>query len=147
MFCIFIGFSNLQSVSLNNLTKLQSVRANTFASLQKLKVLSLSNNELLEKIDREAFGPSQIIPEIYLNNNNLKALDYELLPWDKLTVFEIKGNNFYCSCDLYNISTALPKEITVVEDGPYCLDIRTLTGQRVYDLQIDACLDQVSLYS
>lgn len=131
---------------MNNLTKLQNVRANTFAPLKKLRVLKLSNNEFLEEIDREAFAPSQIIPEIYLNNNNLKSLDYTLLPWDKLRVFEVKGNNFYCSCDLYNISAALPKEITINEDGPYCLDINTLTGQRVYNLQIDVCLNQVSVF-
>lgn len=98
----------------------------------------------MEEIDRQAFGQNQIIPEIYLNNNNLKGLDYMLLPWEKLTVFEINGNNFYCSCALYNISTALPKHITGDEDGPYCLDTRTLTGLRVYDLQVDICLDQVS---
>lgn len=120
------------------------MKANTFAPLKKLKVLKLSNNEKLEEIDREAFGPAQIIPEIYLNNNNLKSLDYNLLPWDKLEVFEIRGNNFFCSCDLYNISSKLPKEITIQEDEPYCLDTRTLLGQRIFALQIDICLDQVS---
>lgn len=142
----FSGFSNLREVSLNNLTKLQNVRANTFVPLEKLQVLKMSNNRGLESIDREAFGPLQVIPNIYLNNNNLKALDYALLPWNKLTIFEIKGNNFYCSCDLYNISTALSEQIKLDEDGPYCLDMRTLTGQRIYDLQIDVCLNQVSVF-
>lgn len=126
---------------------MQNVRANTFSPLKKLQILKLSNNEFLEEIDREAFAPKQIIPEIYLNNNNLKGLDYTLLPWDKLTVFEIKGNNFYCSCDLFNISLALPREIKIDEDGPYCLDTRTLTGKRVYNLQIDICLNQVGKVS
>lgn len=133
-------------VSLNNLTELRSVKANTFAPLRKLKVLRLSNNERLKEIDREAFGPSQIIPEIYLNNNNLKELDYNLLPWQKLSIFEMSGNNFYCSCDLYNISMSLPKEITINEDGPYCLDTRTLTGMKIFDLQLDVCLNQVGFF-
>lgn len=141
----FVAFKNLREVSLCKLSELRSVKANTFAPLRKLKILRLCDNELLEEIDREAFGPGQIIPEVYLSNNKLKDLDFNLLPWANLSVFEMKGNDFYCTCDLYNISTTLPKDITRNRDGPHCTDTTTFLARQVYSLQIDVCLNQVRL--
>jgi hypothetical protein len=136
----FSGLPNVIELSVNNLTKLKYVNANTFASMPKLKKLSLSNNVLLKEIDREAFGTNQSIEEFYLNKNDLFRIDYKLLPWSKLHVFEFNDNPLDCSCDLYNISKALPRDITRVENGPYCMDPRSERYTFVYNLKSDICL-------
>lgn len=62
-----LGLGNIQDLSLNHLTELRSVKANTFAPLKKLKILRLSNNDKLIEIDRQAFGEGQIIQEVRKN--------------------------------------------------------------------------------
>lgn len=62
---------------MNNLTKLKYVNANTFASMKKLKKLSLSNNFVLTEIDRDSFGTNQTRPsnlkEVILKKKLSKA--------------------------------------------------------------------------
>lgn len=113
----------------------------------KLKKLSLSNNPILIDIDREAFAPGQSLDEFYLNNNELFKLNFELLPWSKLHVFEFKNNPFDCSCDLYNISLELSNDILRTEDGPYCMDPRTDREIQVFYLKSDICSMKVQKFS
>ncbi|KAJ3647145.1 hypothetical protein Zmor_024679 [Zophobas morio] len=135
----FLGLGNITELSANNLTMLKYINANTFAAMPKLKKLSLSDNFLLVDIDREAFGINQTLEEFYLNNNELYRLDYKLLPWSQLHVFQFKENPLECSCDLYNITTQLSADIMREEDGPYCEDPRTGRSIRVFYLKSDIC--------
>ncbi|XP_044272304.1 leucine-rich repeat-containing protein 70-like [Tribolium madens] len=135
----FLGLGNIIELSANNLTKLKYVNANTFDSMPKVKKLSLSNNFHLRDIDREAFAANQTLEEFYLNNNELFRLDFNLLPWSKLHIFEFKNNPFDCSCDLYNITLALSKDIIRSENGPYCMDPRTEREIQVFYLKSDIC--------
>ncbi|XP_063903896.1 uncharacterized protein LOC135123299 [Zophobas morio] len=135
----FRGLWNITELSANNLTTLMYIDANTFAAMPKLKKLSLSDNFLLMDIDREAFGINQTLEEFYLNNNELYRLDYKLLPWSKLHVFQFKENPLECWCDLYNITTQLSANIMREEDEPYCEDPRNGRSIRVFSLKSDIC--------
>lgn len=75
-----------------------------------------------------------------MNYNNLTYLSGNLLQWSKLVIFEMKGNPFQCSCNLYNISQALPSDITRnADEDPYCIYSPTQRHLRIYSLTSDLC--------
>ncbi|CAH1968922.1 unnamed protein product [Acanthoscelides obtectus] len=129
----FLGL-NLKYLYLNNLPRVKAVGPNTFATLPMLKKLEMCNNIHLRDIDREAFSPKQELVELYLNNNSLVEISYHLLQWKTLEIFEIMENPLSCTCDLYNISRDLKKDITRNLDGPSCVHSNG-NGQMIYRLK------------
>lgn len=41
--------------------------------------------------------------QLYLDDNNLSELPVDLIPWDKVEVLGMTGNEWLCNCDLANI--------------------------------------------
>ncbi|XP_044758563.1 leucine-rich repeat-containing protein 70-like [Coccinella septempunctata] len=136
----FAGFDNLIELSLNNLTNVVEVHANTFTPLKKLRKLFMSDNKYLEVIENDAFGRGNgmSIRELYLNNNNLMDIPSVLLDWPSLHVFEFNGNPLLCSCNLYNISKSLDKRITRLKAGPYCIGDEEMSFQ-VFSIDDKVC--------
>uniref|UniRef100_V5I8Y4 Leucine-rich repeat-containing protein 70 n=1 Tax=Anoplophora glabripennis TaxID=217634 RepID=V5I8Y4_ANOGL len=135
----FLGVTSITELYLDDLPRLTTIYVDTFANLPNLRKLSLRNNVNLMTIDREAFGINQTLEELYLTNNSLAELDYRLLPWSKLRVFELRDNLLECDCNLYNISRDLDASITRERDGPVCVDPRTDNIREVYALSQDIC--------
>ncbi|XP_060522372.1 chondroadherin-like isoform X2 [Cylas formicarius] len=141
----FLGVKSLREISLTNLPRLSYVKANTFAGLSNLKILKLSDNRNLATIDREAFAPNQILQELYLHNNSLRDLDFNLTHWTSLRLFTLDNNPLICDCDLFAIGQQLSWEITREKDGPLCLDPVTGQSKEVYHLKDDVCLIRTSI--
>jgi hypothetical protein len=82
---------------------------------------------------------------MYLNNNSLTALPYDLLQWSQLDTLEFNNNPLVCTCDLYEIAGALSGDITRNQDGPTCSDPATGQPLQVYSLTRDICEAKVLL--
>lgn len=136
----FGGLDNLVELSLNNLTNVVDVHANTFTNLKKLRKLFMSDNKYLEVFEKDAFGRGKDLSlrELYLNNNNLIDIPSVLLDWSSLHTFEFNDNPLLCSCNLYNISRRLNKRITRLKAGPYCIEEEEISVQ-VFSLDDRVC--------
>ncbi|CAG9773729.1 unnamed protein product [Ceutorhynchus assimilis] len=135
----FLGVKGIRMLSLTNLARLQYVNANAFSPLENLKILFLSDNPSLTTIDRDAFRENQVLEELYLHNNSLKDLHYNLTNWPTLRVFSLNDNDLICDCDLYNISQHLRPQIKQNGDGPYCINPMTDASMMIYRLTEEAC--------
>ena len=45
------------------------------------------------------------VQQVYLDNNYLSELSTDLMPWNKLEILGMTGNNWLCNCELANIVT------------------------------------------
>ncbi|KAG5870624.1 hypothetical protein JTB14_028548 [Gonioctena quinquepunctata] len=113
---------NVTELFLNDLPRLEFVGPNTFATLGHLRKIQLDNNSNLRAIDREAFGKQQKLDEIFLNNNSLRTIPFELLDWTCLKIVKIGDNPFKCDCDLYNIKESLSPKVTKNVHSLICFD-------------------------
>lgn len=67
----FLGIKTVIQLTLTNLSRLTYVHANTFAPIERLKILYLHTNKNLFGINAEAFGPHQVIEEVRFSSNKL----------------------------------------------------------------------------
>ncbi|XP_050300531.1 tsukushi-like [Anthonomus grandis grandis] len=135
----FLGVKGIITLSLTNMPRLQYVKANSFTPLKNLTILFMSDNPSLTDIDRDAFGPGQALEQLYLHNNSLQDLHYNLTKWSSLRVFTLTGNDLVCDCDLYKISLDLSKDIKENRDGPYCINPSNDQSESIYELGQLAC--------
>ncbi|KAK9881293.1 hypothetical protein WA026_015415 [Henosepilachna vigintioctopunctata] len=137
---LFNGLHNLVELSLNNLSNVYEVHSNTFRPLKKLVKLHLSNNPDLDVFEPDAFGmeDNMSLREVYLNNNNLIDIPSVLLDWPSLHIFEFNNNPLMCSCNLYNITKMLRRQITRLKAGPFCIGEEELSYQ-VFSLDDRVC--------
>ncbi|KAJ8926503.1 hypothetical protein NQ314_021105 [Rhamnusium bicolor] len=77
--------------------------------------------------------------DLYLTNNSLTELDYTLLKWTDLRIFELRDNSLECDCNLYKISKDLNEGIIRNLDGPVCTDPRDDISRPAYYLDGDIC--------
>lgn len=140
----FLGMDDILEISARNLTKLERIKTNTFAQAKKLKKLDLSQNQMLSAIDDQAFLNSEKLRELNLSNTRLPTLLPDILNWSELEVLDLNYNEFYCDCNLYNISQQLSEDIKRDQNGPYCKDVRTSFSLEIYTLTNDICMEGVS---
>ncbi|CAH2106553.1 unnamed protein product [Euphydryas editha] len=139
----FLGLSNLLELEVGENNYLDEVKRSTFTPLKSLRVLHLCHNKKLKYISHNAFRGLKekwTLKEVYLDDNNLSELSTDLLPWDKLEVLGMTGNNWLCNCDLANIVTKQnagskfkPGEI------PYCAAPMRLSGAYITNITVSFC--------
>lgn len=139
----FIGLTNLLELEVGENDYLEEVKRSTFTPLKSLRVLHLCHNRNLRYISHNAFRGIKdkwTLKEVYLDDNNLSELSTDLLPWDKLEVLGMSGNNWLCNCDLANIVTIQgagskfrPGEI------PYCAAPMRLSGAFITNITMSFC--------
>lgn len=102
------------------MTPLKVIGRGAFGKLEKLKEIHISNNPALTYLQADAFvrydkdvPTNKIWPRVkrlYLHNNNLSALDSQLLArWDDMELIDIRSNPWTCDCDnQWFVGTLLP---------------------------------------
>ncbi|XP_053607280.1 toll-like receptor Tollo isoform X2 [Plodia interpunctella] len=139
----FIGLNNLIELEVAENDYLEEVTRSTFSPLRNLRILHLCHNENLRYISHNAFRGLKdkwTLKEIYLDDNNLSELSPDLMPWNKLEILGMTGNNWLCNCDLANIITTQgagskfkPSEI------PYCAAPMKLAGSLITNITVSFC--------
>lgn len=136
----FEDLPSLTELSLNNLTYLDIIPKGLFVPLKRLRKLEICRNKNLQHIEVGAFDPNQTLNELYLEDNKLWEIFYELLDWYKLDVFKFKGNGLRCTCDLYEIIQKLKPANKMDKNGPLCIgDFET--SHQVFYLDGELCDD------
>ncbi|XP_076264945.1 uncharacterized protein LOC143199059 [Rhynchophorus ferrugineus] len=138
----FLGVQSIIELTLTNLSRLTYVHANTFSPIERLKILHLHSNINLFSINSEAFGARQGLKEMYLQDNALSTLSYNLTNWLTLDLLNLSGNQFYCTCDIYKIRHDLNQIITRDKDGPVCVDYITGNSKMLYELEEKDCEEE-----
>ncbi|XP_013199689.1 phospholipase A2 inhibitor beta [Amyelois transitella] len=139
----FVGLNNLIELEVAENDYLEEVTRSTFTPLKNLRVLHLCHNMNLRYISHNAFRGLKdkwTLKEVYLDDNNLSELSTDLMPWSKLEILGMTGNNWLCNCDLANIITGQgasskfkPGEI------PYCAAPMRLAGSLITNITISFC--------
>ena len=119
-----------------------------FHGLPKLEKLYLSDNELVSW-KASVFEDLPNLKRLKLNQNNLKTIAGWYFPnlsvLTNLTLLNIAGNPFECSCDLYWLTKSLPlleKIRTTDLDQAVCATPLALRGEKIADYKpsADVCL-------
>ncbi|CAH2268987.1 chondroadherin-like [Pararge aegeria] len=139
----FIGLTNLVELEVGENNYLEEVKRSTFTPLKSLRVLHLCHNRNLRYISHNAFRGIKdkwTLKEVYLDDNNLSELSTDLLPWNKLEVLGMTGNNWLCNCDLANIVTN-QEAGTKFKAGeiPYCAAPMRLNGAYITNITASFC--------
>lgn len=139
----FIGLSNLKVLEVAENEDLEEVKSNTFTPLTSLKTLHLCHNEMLRYISHNAFRVMKnlwTLKEVYLDDNNLRELPVDLMPWEKLEVLGMTGNDWLCNCDLANIiiTQSAGKKFNK-DEVPYCTSPSKLYGSLLTDIPMENC--------
>ncbi|CAG5031854.1 unnamed protein product [Parnassius apollo] len=147
----FVGLTNLVQLEVGENDFLEEVKRSTFTPLKNLRVLHLCHNPNLRYISHNAFRGMKekwTLKEVYLDDNNLSELSTDLMPWSKLEILGMTGNNWLCNCDLANIITKQeagakfkPGEI------PYCAAPMKFSGTFITNITLTFCPTFDSTYA
>lgn len=135
----FLGVKSVIELSLTNLPRLTYVNVNTFSPIKNLKVLFLHTNKNLFDINSQAFGENQTLEELYVQDNALNDLNYNLTKWSNLKLVNMSGNDFFCGCNMYNIAKDLKEDVKRDKDGPVCVNLVSGQSMMIYELTEEAC--------
>lgn len=83
-------FPNLESLVITN-SKMKFVNKVAFTSLNELKFLKLSGNEI-SLIEPELFEDNYNLEEIYLNDNKIEKISTDILSLGKLKLLQLENN-------------------------------------------------------
>lgn len=139
----FVGLSNLKELEIGENEYLDEVKRSTFTPLTSLRVLHLCHNRNLRYISHNAFRGLKdkwTLKEVYLDDNDLSELSSDLMPWAKLDILGMTGNNWLCNCDLADIVT-IQKAGTKFKPGeiPFCAAPMRLSGEYITNITLTYC--------
>uniref|UniRef100_A0A1A9W9I4 LRRCT domain-containing protein n=1 Tax=Glossina brevipalpis TaxID=37001 RepID=A0A1A9W9I4_9MUSC len=113
----FLGLKVLTQLNISFMPALKSIESNTFSRLETLTYLECSHNPNLIKFDLDSLmhcGNLTFLDLSFCNLNGLsfnmdfpslesnnKKYEFSPKPWIKLKMFNIKGNQWVCDCELF----------------------------------------------
>ncbi|XP_066964038.1 leucine-rich repeat neuronal protein 3-like isoform X1 [Macrobrachium rosenbergii] len=96
------SLNTLRILEISAMPELRNVGARTFSKLKSLEILRMSDCPALEVLDPLAFyvmdGDELTLKEIHIQDNQLKTLSKDMLPWLDLQVVDIQNNPWNCDC-------------------------------------------------
>lgn len=139
----FIGLTNLIALEVGENDYLDEVKRSTFSPLKNLRILHLCHNRNLRYISHNAFRGLKdkwTLREVYLDDNNLSELSTDLMPWNKLEILGMSGNNWLCNCDLANIVTKQGAGSKFKSDEiPFCAAPMKFSGTYITNITLSYC--------
>ncbi|XP_049869114.1 chondroadherin-like isoform X1 [Pectinophora gossypiella] len=139
----FNDLTHLIQLEVGDNDYLEEVKRSTFSPLKSLRTLHLCHNRRLRYISHNAFRGLKdqwTLTEVHLDDNNLSELSSDLMPWSKLVLLGMSGNNWLCNCDLANIVTKQGAGQKFKEDEiPYCAAPIKLSGQYITNITLTFC--------
>ncbi|XP_021183315.1 phospholipase A2 inhibitor beta [Helicoverpa armigera] len=139
----FVGLTNLIELEVGENDYLDEVKRSTFSPLKNLRVLHLCHNRNLRYISHNAFRGLKdkwTLKEVYLDDNYLSELSPDLMPWNKLEILGMTGNNWLCNCDLANIVTKQEAGTKFqIGEIPYCAAPMRFSGAYITNITISYC--------
>ncbi|CAB3253601.1 unnamed protein product [Arctia plantaginis] len=139
----FIGLTNLIQLEVGENDYLDEVKRSTFSPLKNLKVLHLCHNQNLKYISHNAFRGLKeqwTLREVYLDDNNLSELSTDLMPWNKLEILGMTGNNWLCNCDLVDIVSKKGAGLKFkTNEIPFCAAPMRFSGTYVTNVTLTYC--------
>jgi len=135
---MFNGLDGLDTLLLMSMHDLKSIGPDAFHGLDSVRVVDLSNSELLTIIDESAFMSAVNLTHLYLRNCSLTFIPAKLVPWDSMTSVNVTNNPLHCDCNagwmldevVFGNNTDVMNEIQNMK----CASPLTLRGMRIRDL-------------
>jgi Leucine-rich repeat (LRR) protein len=104
----FAVCSQLVTLSLSHLDRLQSVDSDAFVGLKQLHTLSLSHNKLLNILHADTFCHVADLSQLELNSNNLSSLPASALSClGSLQTLLVTDNPWSCDCGIKDLQDTL----------------------------------------
>uniref|UniRef100_A0AC34GSY0 LRRCT domain-containing protein n=1 Tax=Panagrolaimus sp. ES5 TaxID=591445 RepID=A0AC34GSY0_9BILA len=139
-------------------SNLQQIEDCAFCSFTKLKQISLSNNNNLSFIHKNAFGAISLGKPIQLDyfsihSCNISSLSEKLLDWKNVSHIDIRHNPLTCNCSMawlindYNASKPLyvnnlQSYFESYKNELRCTNPPELKNEHLYKLSGDFCLNE-----
>ncbi|CEF68189.1 Leucine-rich repeat and Leucine-rich repeat, typical subtype-containing protein [Strongyloides ratti] len=129
----FNDLKNLRVLLLNNLKNLKIVKDYAFLRLSALLRLDLSGCSSLIRITPKAFHDLVMLKQIDLSDNSLSTLHPNLLNWDNLSVLNLGGNSWNCTCEFLELIHSLSNTLQL--DNVYCVNPENRRNRQAVALQ------------
>uniref|UniRef100_A0A0N5BSP1 LRRNT domain-containing protein n=1 Tax=Strongyloides papillosus TaxID=174720 RepID=A0A0N5BSP1_STREA len=129
----FSDLKNLRVLLLNNLMNLKIVKDYAFLRLSALLRLDLSGCSSLVRITPKAFHDLVMLKQVDLSDNSLSTLHPDLLNWDNLSVLNLGGNSWNCTCEFLELIHSLSNTLQL--DNVYCVNPENRRNRQAVALQ------------
>ncbi|XP_076370226.1 uncharacterized protein LOC143256637 [Tachypleus tridentatus] len=96
----FQRLKHLRVVKINGSPHFTSIHKDAFLHNIYIKKLLIAHNRKLDRIDHHTFDGLLNLRYVSLRGNAFTTFQYDLLPWDKLEVFDIRDNPLFCNCKM-----------------------------------------------
>ncbi|GFS34336.1 leucine-rich repeats and immunoglobulin-like domains protein 3 [Trichonephila inaurata madagascariensis] len=106
----FRGLRALRTISVNGEDTLEVIENGTFADNQQLERLIISHNKILTHVEKDTFRGLDNLRILSLRGNQFTTFHEDMLPWDKLDVFDVRENPLICNCTLLWLWNLLKRE-------------------------------------
>ncbi|GFR15104.1 leucine-rich repeats and immunoglobulin-like domains protein 3 [Trichonephila clavata] len=106
----FRGLRALRTISVNGEDTLEVIENGTFSDNQQLERLIISHNKILTHVEKDTFRGLDNLRILSLRGNQFTTFHEDMLPWDKLDVFDVRENPLICNCTLLWLWNLLKRE-------------------------------------
>lgn len=94
----FTGLVHLTKLVISYLPTVFTIGDYAFSKLESVTTITLTNNHGLSNISKTAFNGLQNLRAVFLENNSLETLPFNLLIWQNLVTFDARNNKLRCDC-------------------------------------------------
>lgn len=143
----FKGLRSLRTITVNGEDDLEVIENGTFADNHQLERLIISHNKILNRVEKGTFRGLENLRFLSLRGNQFTTFQEDMLPWDKLDVFDVRDNPLTCNCSVLwlwhllkseNFTTYGEDVTQVMCNGPASLKDRLLVEVSPDDMDCDA---------
>lgn len=106
----FKGMRSLRTISVNGEESLETIENGTFSDNHQLERLIISHNKILSNVEPGTFRGLDNLRFLSLRGNQFTTFHEDMLPWDKLDVFDVRDNPLICNCTLLWLWDLLKRE-------------------------------------
>ncbi|GFU26570.1 leucine-rich repeats and immunoglobulin-like domains protein 3 [Nephila pilipes] len=106
----FRGLRALRTISVNGEDTLEIIENGTFSDNQQLERLIISHNKMLTHVEKGTFRGLDNLRILSLRGNQFTTFHEDMLPWEKLDVFDVRENPLICNCTLMWLWSLLKRE-------------------------------------
>lgn len=133
----FTGLPYLNTLVMSYVPTSFTIGDSAFSKLESLTKLTLTNNRGLKNMSKTAFKGLQNLRYIFLENNSLETLSFDLLNWQNLVRFDARNNKLRCDCAVKWIQDkkmTLNSQVSSALTSLKCTEPKTLKGKLVVNV-------------
>ena len=127
------GLANLRKLDISGCPALVSIEDAAFSENINLEEISMTGNKMLSMLGPATFAGNPMLNRVDLSDNRLDGVSSSLLPWDRLSHFQISGNPLHCGCENYFLKTVIHKMVNMSDASNTMRVVRCWTPVELRD--------------